>query len=791
VQERLAVSRREYHREHRAALESLTSLLRERLAGPDGQGSEAAAPGVAEAAAESAAEPGDRPPPLPLSLTSFIGRERERAEVARLLASARLLTLTGPPGTGKTRLAVQTAAELMTSFADGVAFVPLAAVSDHDLVLPSVAHALGLPEAGGRSPLTALKEHLQGKNLLLVLDNFEQVVGAAPSVAELLAACSRLTALVTSRIKLNVYGEQEFAVPPLALPGLEPPPSQEHRVQMLRFESVRLFEERAQAVKADFALTDENAVTVATICRRLDGLPLAIELAAARGKLLPPQALLIRLEQRLPMLTGGPRDLPARQQTLRGAIDWSYDLLTPDERTLLRRLAVFVGGCTLEAVEDTCDADGALAFEVLDGLSSLADESLLSQEEAADGESRFVMLETIREYGLERLIESGEATVVQGRHAAFYLALAQQAEPHLARPDQAVWLARLEREHPNVTAALRWFGDRGEIDHALRLVDALSSFWIARGHLTEGRELLAGLLATPSVAARTAGRARALDAAGSLAFCQRAYAAARPLLEESLAIRRELGERAGMVGPLAALGGTARQLGDQATAQTLYEESLALCQELGFLPGIVNSLHGLAELANERGDYHQAQALHEDCVSMCRQMGFSVGVAIHLHQLGLLAERQGDLGAASRRFEESLTIRRELGDRRGEAQSLMHLGAVAVAGHDYAAAQSWLAASLAMHRDLGDQAGLAMVLERFAALAVARGQPDRALWLAGAAFALRAKARTPLPPDAVAQLDRMLAPARDTLGERAAAACWGRGTAMDAKQATADALRGD
>jgi len=450
---------------------------------------------------------------LPVQLTSLIGREQEIATVQRLLSreDVRLLTLTGPGGTGKTRLGLQVAAELSDRLADGVFFVNLAPISDPALVVPTIAQTLEVKETGNQSLLDLLKVSLRDKHLLLLLDNFEQVISAASQVANLLAACPKLKVMVTSRVVLHVRGEQEVAVPPLAVPDPTHVPG---LVTLSQYGAVALFIARAQAVKPEFQVTNANAPAVAEICARLDGLPLAIELAAARSKLLPPQALLARLSQRLALLTSGARDVPARQQTLRNTIAWSYQLLDPYERRLFQQLSIFAGGCNLEAIEAICGALPDGAGQVLEGVTSLLDKSLLQQTEQEGGEPRFVILETIREYGLEQLTASGEMGVAQHAHAAYYLALVEEAE--IGGPQQVMWLERLEREHDNLRAALRWLLEQegaGQHEMALRLGSALNGFWYLRGHNSEGRTYLEQALVGGEGVAASA-RAKALFALG-------------------------------------------------------------------------------------------------------------------------------------------------------------------------------------------------------------------------------------------------------------------------------------
>ena len=616
---------------------------------------------------------------LPIQPTPFIGREKEVAAITQWLRQpdVRLLTLTGAGGMGKTRLALQGAAELVEQFADGVFLVALAPVSDAELVVPTVMQTLSLTEAGGHSPLDFLKTALKDKQMLLLLDNFEQVIEAAVQVAELLAACSRLKIMITSRVVLHVQAEREFTVPPLSLPDPNRLPD---LLTLSQYEAVALFIQRAQAVKPEFNVTTANAPAVAAICARLDGLPLAIELAAARSKLLSPQALLSRLSQRLQFLTGGARDAPARQQTLRSTIQWSYQLLDADEQRLFQRLAVFVGGCTIEAIEAVCAAldSGAFALPVLDGVGSLIDKSLLQHMEQEEGEARLLLLETIREYGLECLVTCGEMELARQAHAQYYLALAEQAEPELKGPQQAAWLQQLEREHENLRAAMGWLFEPEEAKHrtdmALRFVTAMRRFWLMRGYWREGRTFLELALAS-SEGGATSLRATVLDHAAEWAYLLDDYEQGRALCEESLALFRALGDKAGIAGCLYLLAGggqdwwgEARTRGTLAEAQALIEEALALHRELGDTWGIAHDLFALAQLLSHLGEYSSARAWLQEYLEMQRALGNAKDMSDALMWLAWVDFLvQGDAAQVRVLLEESLLLLQEVGDKWSQA----------------------------------------------------------------------------------------------------------------------------
>ena len=647
---------------------------------------------------------------LPVQLTSFVGREHEVAEAKRLLATSRLLTFTGPGGTGKTRLSLQVAAEASDDFADGVFFVPLAPISDPELVPSTIAQVLGVQETAGVPLRERLLDYLREKQLLLVLDNFEQVTQAGPFVIELLRAAPRLKVIVTSRAVLHLYGEQELPVPPLRLPDPKQLPP---LAALSQYEAVSLFIQRAVAAKPDFEVTNETAPAVAELCARLDGLPLAIELAAARVKLLPPQAILARLQNRLSLLGSGARDLPARQQTLRGAIAWSYDLLDPSQRLLMARLGVFVGGCSLEAAEAVCGSVDELGVDVLDGLSALVDQSLLRQEEH-HGEPRFLMLETIREFAVEKLAESGEIDEMRRRHAGFFLALAERAEPHLLGTEQARWLDELEHEHDNFRAALGWACEKGEVETALRLVAAVWRFWQIRGHLYEGRQRVTDALALPGAQEFVAARARALEAAGGIWYWQGDLERARPHYEEALALQRELGDKAGI-------------------ARGLY--NLSFTYLIGISPDEARADPTLLD---------EPIRLLNQGLELYREIGDARGIANCLWALGSGMNLQGDLPGARQKYVESLALFRERGDRFMSGWALYEVGLADLKLGNLSLARRSLEEALSIFADSGDRSGMVLLLDAFSALTFEEGDPERAVRLAGAAHQLKIASGTDL-----------------------------------------------
>jgi predicted ATPase len=724
---------------------------------------------------------------LPLQPTPLIGREKEVSEVCNLVRSeeTRLLTLTGPGGIGKTRLALQAAADLLEDFSDGTFFVPLATLTQAELLVPAIAETLGVRETGEQPLDESLKDYLSQRRLLLVLDNFEQVLGAAPAVTELLAGAPGLKVLVTSRAPLGLYGEHEFPVPPLALPDLKRPPPLESLTQ---YEAVRLFLERAQAVKPDFSITNESAPAVAEICVRLDGLPLAIELAAARIKMLPPKAMLQRLSSRLKLLTGGARDLPERQRTLRGTIEWSHALLDDGEQLLFGRLAVFSGGRTLEAIEAICDAEGDLPMDAFEGVSSLVDKSLLRQEEGPNGEPRFVMLETVHEFAREKLQDSAEAEEIKRAHAEYFLTLAEEAYPELRGPDQHQWLERLEAEHDNMRAALTWALERKEVEVALKLGGALWWFWQTRGYHSEGRRWLEEALAMDGRGS-PGSRAMALVGAGRLASEQGDLDRAQEASEEGLELLVHEGREASeaKLNLLYSLGWVAWQREELGQASELFEEGLALSREMSDTWWLASSLFSLALVPHYLGDSERATELYEQSMDLFRELGDKQFLAYCLINLAMVVYSQ-DLGQAAQLTEESVALHRELGNRGSVSMGLYNLGWMALLQNDLSRAADLYRESLSLSWDIGMNPLVQSALEGFACVAGAKGEAERTARLWGAAQALHEAKDIPRDTDFLAEADARISVVRSGMAEEVWKEAWRKGRAMTLDEAVSYAL---
>jgi predicted ATPase/DNA-binding winged helix-turn-helix (wHTH) protein len=705
---------------------------------------------------------------LPIPRTTLIGREQQVAEACELLLrnEVRLLSLTGPGGAGKTRLAIAVAGKVAEHFTGGVQFVNLASITQPDLFLAALAEAMDIRGVADGTIPQRIGEQLRDSGpFLLVLDNFEQILPAAGAVAETLEACPGLKVVVTSRASLRIYGEQEFSVAPLA------PNS-----------AAELFMQRAGAVRPGFAQSQEDTAAIREICSRLDGLPLAIELAAARTKLLPPSAILDRLQSRLQLLTGGAVDLPERQQTLRNTIDWSHGLLNEPERKLFRRLAVFAGGCTLEGVEAVCNTNRDLGIDLLQGMSSLVDQNLLQTSEGADISARFVLLQTVREYGLERLVESGEDSAVRRAHAAYCLVLAEEGNPDLSPADRAAWLAECDAEVDNFRTALDWLYENLELDWGLRLCIALFRFWDMRELLAEGRVRMETILRLTG-SGHTRQRAKVSQFLGALTTAQGDFPTAEFLLQQALDLYEELGDEWGIAVSLNALAISARDRGEYSAAQRYFERSLACWRLLPDRLAVARCLHNLADVVKVRGDFSRAQHASREAANIFDTVGDRSSAAWSLNQQGDIARDLGDVASARRLYEQALSAFREVGDRWGAGRSLSDLGLIDGEWGQFAAAYKEFSEALAIFTSLGHHRGIARAFEGFACLALAQRQPVRALKLAAAATHTRRIIGAFLPQAEQSKLDRKLLPAWQSMGEAQAKDAWETGLTMSLESA--------
>ena len=706
---------------------------------------------------------------LPVPRTSLVGREQQVTEASGLLLrpDVRLLSLTGPGGAGKTRLAIAVGAAIADRFTAGIQFVSLASITQPDLVATALVDAFEIQQVGNRTIPQLIGNQLKNSGpFLLLVDNFEQVLPAAMVVAEILEACPSLKILVTSRSRLHIYGEQEFHVTPLA-----------------QNSAMELFAQRAAAVWPDFAITPENTAAVQEICSRVDGLPLAIELAAARTKVLSPVAILDRLQRPLQLLTGGPLDLPERQQTLHNAIDWSHSLLNDAEQNLFRRLSVFVGGCTLEAAEAVCNTRQDLAIDLFEGLSSLVDKSLIQRVDQAQAESRFAMLETIREFALDRLTESGEEPVTRRAHAAYCLVLAEEGNPELGPTDRARWLTNCDAEIDNLRAALDWLFEPLDLDWALRLSVALFRFWDMREHLSEGRIRLETVLRLAG-AERTQDRARVSQFAGALAAAQGDYLVAEHFLKQGLILYEELDHAPGIAASLNALAIAARDRADYASAQSYFERSLACWRLLSDRVAIARCLHNLANVVKVRGDYPRARRALGEAAEIFEAVGDRSGAAWSINQQGDIARAAGDIVAARALYWRALAAFREAGDPWGSARSLTDLGYIDLEQANHSSGRAAFRDAMEIFAGLGHRRGIARTLEGCACLALAEGNAPRALTLAAAARQLRRLIGAHLSKTEQSSLDRMLAPAWRLLSDSEGKVAWEKGSAMNLENAT-------
>jgi predicted ATPase/class 3 adenylate cyclase len=764
---------------------------------------------------------------LPFQPTSLIGREQELAEISALLKQPemRLLTLLGPGGIGKTRLAIAVTTQMRSFFVGCTCFVGLAALSDPQLVVPTIARELGLKESGNRPLLEQVQAFVGEQQFLLVLDNFEQIVAAAPQLEELLADCPFLRILVTSRAVLHLSAEQVVPITPLSLPSL----STSDNEDIAESAAVTLFVQRARNILPSFQLTPTNTLAIAEVCVRLDGLPLAIELAAARVKLLPPQALLVRLSQRLQLLTGGPRSLPVRQQTLRSTIQWSYDLLGPEELALFHLLSVYVDGWTLKAAEALCQDIGQADLDVLNSLSALLDNSLIQSSEEGAEEPRFLMLQTVREFGLERLTASGELERTRVAHANYFLALAEQAEAELHGPNQAMWVARLELEHDNLREALEWAlakvvdenaAERREI--GMRLSAALKEFWMILGHYREARTFLECALAV-SEGTHTALRARILRAIASVADVQGDIDRIEVVAQQSLDLSRELEDTCGIAESLGSLAAAAWFRGGIVEAISLHEEQVRLLRQVGEPEEVAKALFPLAEHVSTHGEYARGQTLFEEALALFRQAGnelwvggtlvhsaawlwFTLGDLATMRQrfqegqalitkvgdrawnadclwvAALLALSEGEPVRASSLAQESLSIYREMGDPWYSAWLLYLLGKIEIQRDDMPAARTYYQQSLALNQQVGEKWMTPFNLEGLAGVVATQDALRWAAQLWGAAEALREAIDVPRLPVDHAGYEQAVGAVQTQLGEAAFASAWQEGWMMKLEQ---------
>ncbi len=774
----------------------------------------------------------EHPSYVPLPVTPLVGREAELDDVSGYLLrdDIRLVTLTGPPGIGKTRLSLHVAAQLQDAFGDGAFFVGLASISDHTLVSNAIAQVLGVMEVDGQPIIDALKAYLREKRLLLVLDNFEHVLAAAPVVADLLASAADLKVLATSREQLHLYGEQEYLVPPLALPDPDDRVSVDTSAPA-QSEAIMLFVQRAHAVKRDFELTTKNAGAIADICIRLDGLPLAIELAAARVKLYPPEELRQRLNNRLNTLTGGARDLPERHRTLRGAIAWSYDLLDAGEQRLFARLGIFVGGWTLEAMGAICTSD--LPIDVYDGLESLLNKSLVQQTASDDGNLRFTMLETLREYALERLAEVGEAPIIRKQHAAYFLSLVEHAEPQLRRTGHAFWFAQLRAEEGNLRSILSEVSEVSsagqEADTVIRIAAALGYFWSTEGNYHEGITWLEKVLAVGANTSPEA-RAKALAAAATLnnysenwdravaqyesalqlarevgdqATCARVLthlgrirsrendSSAKQLLEEGLDLARSLGDSWLTATCLAHLGLYFQRQEDCAVSHELLEEAVALFNPSELVLEKWVYMVELGETAAAQGNLAEAKALVEQGISHLRQSRNAVIVAYTLSDLGDVERLRGAFEAARAAYDEALHIWRTLGNKQREGKTLYKMGFVALHQNQLSAAQALFRETLVQAHQRQFRQNIAFALAGFARIAAENGELRRAATLLGAAQAQLGLTQRTFAgfsaPDRT-EVEPLIAALQRELDAAAFSAAWESGTQMTLDHAVAYSL---
>lgn len=735
---------------------------------------------------------------LPNPLSTFIGRDQEIGRVRQLLADHRLVMLTGAGGNGKTRLSLKVAGELLDQFKNGIWFVELASIFDPVLIPQTIASVLELREPSGQTYTEVLIDHLASRRMLLLLDNCEHLVAGVARLTEtLLQSCPELKILGTSREVLGITGEAAFTVPPLTLPDQQPWKDPGSALESLKLyqscESVQLFVARARTFSFDFELTPENGPWVAEICRHLDGMPLAIELAAARLRSLSVQQIAQRLNDRFHLLTSGSRTAPLRQQTLEATLDWSYDLLTETEQIVLLRISVFAGGAALAATERVCAGEGVEADGVLDALSHLVEKSLVMADKSGRGEMRYRLLETIRQYALTKLVETGHADEVKNFHLNYYLRWAEEAELHLNGVDQLSWLEQYEADHDNLRAALEWCrvaGDRADL--GLRLAVACGLFWRLRGYLSEGRAHISAALSSSGPPQDSEPYAQALYWGASLAYLQSDYPATRSLGLESLTIWNKLKPRhkSGLAATFDLLGELATEEGDYENAPMLLQQALEIYRELQDENGIADMHMQLGWAYMRMGKYDQVSAHMEEALAIYRKTGNVLRMGFILGGLGELDIRQGQYERAVRLLEESLAVRQEHGHKWGMGTSLGSLGWVALRQRDYSRMKTLLGESLSIRMEISDRGGIAWCLEKLAEGKYEQSLMDEAAKIFGHAQALRAPIGSVIDPADQEEYDRLITGLRSSLGEKAFTALWGEGASMPLDQIVDLALSG-
>jgi predicted ATPase len=737
--------------------------------------------------------PREIPTNLPAQLAPLIGREREVAEASLLLGDAgmRLVSLVGPGGTGKTRLAIELGWKLRERFPDGVFMVNLTPVRDPGQLLSCIAQVLGVKESGAKPLAEQLKEHLRNRKLLMPLDNFEQIIAAAPQVAQLLAAAPHLAILVTSRTALQISGEREYPITPLPLPDRKVlPRSKSQRLELLRANpAIQLFLQRATAVKPAFELTSENGDHIAQIVERLDGLPLAIELAAARSKILTPQAILSRLNKSLGLLTGGARDHAAHQQTLRSTIAWSYDLLQAAEQQLFARMAVFVGGSTLESIEAVCHSSGALELDILDGVSSLVEKSLLRQSEGDDGEPRFAMLATIAEFALEQLETTNELETLRNAHASYFHRFAAQANQELNGPGRERALVQMEQEHDNLRAALDFSIEHASPEESIAFGATIWRLWAYRGYYSEGRRWVDRLLRLPA----TTGNASndLVLGAGSLAMSQSDYSAAAAYFETYYAASKDAGDQKGEMMALLNGGIAIRRLGRDNEARERYEQALSIAQMIKHAAGEMVALNSLGSIAYASGANTEAEQYYQAVVELARKHNNQRNLSEGLCNLALSHVRLKRFAEAEEALRESIELAHQLNNRVVLGGAFYGAGLLALTQGDPQQARERLIDSLLIRQELGDRDGIARVLEAMASAKQLLGDNESAAKLWGAAQALREIIKTPLPQGYLSGYEQSIAAVRAALGNDAFAAAWAAGNVLTLEAVVNEAIGED